>query len=168
VRSAHSAQTGTSEYRVEKSRIPASITLSTGDNVEGSFFVAGASAHGSIPERVAEILNAESGFFPFEVGDAPATRTVLYNRTQILTVSLTDGEARRDPGYDVASPREVSLHLSDGRRLSGSVRIHRPEGRDRLSDWARHPDRFRYLEVGDTTVIVNVAHVIELSEDDPS
>lgn len=161
-------KTGLSQFRVEKTRIPALVSLSTGGSVEGCFFVAGASAQGSIPERVAEILNAEDGFFPFEVHDNGSVRTVLYNRTQILTVTLTDLEARRDPGYDVATPCDVSVHLSDGRRLSGSVRIYRPEGRDRLSDWARHNDRFRYLEVGDATLIINVAHVIELSEDAPS
>jgi hypothetical protein len=165
VRSAKPLATGASDYRVEKSRIPAVINLSTGDSVEGCFFVAGASAHGSVPERVAEILNAEGGFFPFELHDGAATRTVLYNRNQILTVALTDAEARRVPGYDVATRRDVSMHLSDGRRLAGSVRIYRPKGRDRLSDWARHPDAFRYLEIGDATVIINVAHVIELGED---
>jgi hypothetical protein len=159
---------GLSEFRVEKTRIPAIVSLSAGHAVEGCFFVAGSSAQGSVPERVVEILNAEGGFLPFEIHDHASVRTVLYNRTQILTVTLTDGEARRDPGYDIATPREVSLRLSDGRRLRGSVRIYRPEGRDRLSDWARHSDRFRYLEVGDTTVIINVAHVIELSEDSHS
>jgi hypothetical protein len=153
---ARPAQTGLSEFRIEKTRIHAFVNLSTGESIEGCFFVAGASAQGSVPERVAEILNAEDGLFPFEVHDQGAARTVLYNRTQIVTVSLTDPEARRDPGYDVATPRDVSVQLSDGRRL---------EGRDRLSDWARDADRFRYLEVGDTTVIINVAHVIELSED---
>ena len=167
VSSARPAQTGPSAFRVEKLRVPAIVNLSTGDSVMGCFFVAGASAQGSVPERVVEILNAEGGFFPFEVDDDASVRTVLYNRRQILTVSLTDAEARRDPGYDIATPREVSVHLSDGRRLSGSVRIYRPEGRDRLSDWARHPDRFRYVEIGDSTVIINVEHVIELSEDAP-
>lgn len=165
MRSTNSVQSGATDYRVAKSRIPAVVNLSTGDRINGCFFVAGASAQGSVPERVADILNSEGGFFPFERQDGESTRTVLYNRDQVLTVSLTDAEARRDPGYDIAKPREVSVHLSDGRRLVGSVRIYRPEGRDRLSDWARHPDRFRYLEVGDTTVILNVAHVIELSED---
>jgi hypothetical protein len=78
---------------------------------------------------------------------------------------MTDHEARRDPGYDVAKSLEVSVRLSDGRRLRGSVRVFRPLGRDRLSDWARDADRFRYLEIGDTTVILNMTHAIELTED---
>jgi hypothetical protein len=45
------------------------------------------------------------------------------------------------------------------------VRVYRPEGRDRLSDWARQPEHFRYVETpDDTTLIINVAHIIEVSE----
>ena len=79
-------------------------------------------------------------------------------------VALAENEARRDPGYDVATERFVSVLLSNGERVTGSVRVHRPEGRDRLSDWARHADAFRYVEMGKTAVLVNIAHVIEVSE----
>ncbi|HKT82104.1 MAG TPA: hypothetical protein VJP86_17870 [Vicinamibacterales bacterium] len=156
---------GNSQFRVEKLRIDATITLSTNEVVVGCFFVAGTSAQGSVPERVAEILNAEGGFFPFELHEDFGPRTALYNRDQVVTVTLADPEARRDPGYDVAKTLEVALRMSNGRRLRGTVRVFRPLGRDRLSDWARHADRFRYLEIGDTTVIVNMMHVIELIED---
>jgi hypothetical protein len=153
-----------SEFRVEKERIDALITLSNGDSAPGHFFVARASAHTAGAERVGELLNAETGFFPFETLDGRGTRTVLYNRRQVIMVALSEQEARRDPGYDVATERFVSVLLSNGRRVAGSVRVYRPEGRDRLSDWARHADRFRYIETGETTLLVNIAHVIEVSE----
>jgi len=44
------------------------------------------------------------------------------------------------------------------------VRVYRPEGRDRLSDWSRHGDQFRYIESSDATFIVNVAHIVEARE----
>jgi hypothetical protein len=153
-----------SEFRVVKERIDALITLSNGDSAPGHFFVARASAHTAGAERVGELLNAETGFFPFETLDGHGTRTVLYNRRQVIMVALSEQEARRDPGYDVATERFVSVLLSNGRRVAGSVRVYRPEGRDRLSDWARHADRFRYIETGETTLLVNIAHVIEVSE----
>ena len=109
-------------------------------------------------------MNAEAGFFPFETLDGPGTRTVLYNRRHVIVVALADNEARRDPGYDVATERLVSVLLSNGRRVTGSIRVYLPEGRDRLSDWARHADGFRYIEIGETTLLVNIAHVIEVSE----
>ena len=89
---------------------------------------------------------------------------MLFNRTQIVTVTLAENEARRDPGYDVAIRRVVSLRLSNGRRVVGTICVYRPEGHNRLSDWARHPEQFRYVENDQTTLIVNVAHVIEVSE----
>jgi hypothetical protein len=33
-----------------------------------------------------------------------------------------------------------------------------------LSDWARHGERFRYVETRDATLIVNVDQVIEVHE----
>src|SRR5438128_350125 len=154
----------TSEFRVEKERVDALITLSNGDSAPGHFFVARASAHTAGPERVEELLNADTGFFPFEMLEGHATRTVLYNRQQVVMVALAENEARLHPGYAVATERFVSVLLSTGNRVTGSVRVYRPEGRDRLSDWARHSVAFRYVENGETTVLVNIAHVVEVSE----
>ena len=154
----------TSEFRVEKERIDAVITLSNGDTTQGHFFAARGSALYSGPERVGELLNAEPGFFPFQLREPPVNRTVLYNRRHVIMVALADNEAARVPGYDVATERLVVVRLSNGDRVAGAVRVYRPEGRDRLSDWARSPDIFRYIETGETTVLVNIAHVIEVSE----
>src|SRR5687767_14836696 len=148
-----------SRFRVEKGRSHATITLSNGDMVVGFFFVAGASPRAAAgPERVGELLNAEPGFFPFEVQDGGSARTVLLNRAQVVTVALDENEARTDSGYDVATRRIIAVRLSNGRRVVGSVRVYRPEGRDRLSDWARHADRFRYIEHDHVTLIVNMDH----------
>jgi len=153
-----------SVFRIEKEWVDALITLSNGDSAPGHFFVTKVSAHTSGPERVGELLNAESGFFPFETLGEHGTRTVLYNRRHVIMVALPVNEARRDSGYDVAIERSVSVLLSNGERVEGSVHVYYPEGHDRVSDWARHPDTFRYIEMGETTVLVNIAHVIEVSE----
>jgi hypothetical protein len=159
-----SSQPATSQVRVEKERADAIMTLSTGTSTHGCFFVARSGAHASGPERVSELLNSESDFFPFEVHDSHGVQTVLYNRRHVVLVALTNDEARRDPGYDFATSRPVAVVLSNGHRIVGSVRVYRPEGRDRLSDWAREPEVFRNIETGRLTVLVNVAHVIEVRE----
>jgi hypothetical protein len=153
-----------SAFRIEKERVDALLTLSNGDSAPGHFFVTKVSAHTSGPERVGELLNAESGFFPFETVGVHGTRTVLYNRRHVIMVALPENEARHVSGYDVAVERTVSVLLSNGERVEGSVHVYYPEGHDRVSDWARHPDTFRYIEMGETTVLVNIAHVIEVSE----
>jgi hypothetical protein len=42
--------------------------------------------------------------------------------------------------------------------------VYRPAGRDRLSDYARSSDAFRYVESSEATYIVNSAHIVEFME----
>jgi hypothetical protein len=150
-----------SEFRVVKQPADAVVVLTSGIAVAGHFFLAEASPTISGRERVGELLNAETGFFPFE---EEGGNTVLYNRDHVVTVEVLDDEARRDPGYRFATARTVSILLSNGQRLRGSVRVYRPSGRDRLSDWARHGPRFRYIEGEHGTFLVNVDHIVEVRE----
>ena len=146
-----------SAFRFEKRRVEAVVTLVGGESARGSFFVAG--------ERVGDLLNQETGFFPFEIQTAVGAQTVLYNRVHVISVLVSEGEAARDPGYAVAKRRDIWMMLSDGRRLRGVVRVYRPEGRDRLSDWARQPETFRYVDTDEGTLLVNAAHVVAVTEE---
>ena len=159
-------KTNPSQYRVQKSRVQATLTLSNGTTVNGCFFTSGDSRTRSGPEGVRDVLNGEAGFFPLEVTGAQGPQTVLYNRRHVVLVVLSDrNEPRRDPGYDVATRQAVAMLMSNGLRLRGAVRIFRPEGRDRLSDFARGDETFRYLETEDATYIINVHHLVELAEE---
>ncbi|MEO6238435.1 MAG: hypothetical protein ABIQ52_15675 [Vicinamibacterales bacterium] len=153
-----------SEFRFEKRRSNAILSLVTGEVVKGCFFTAAGSTHRDGAERIADLLNSEAGFFPFEVGTESTGRTVLYNRLHVLTVQVLDDEARQDAGYDVAPRRVVSLLLSNNERMEGAVRVYRPEGRSRVSDWTRQPEVFRYVEATDVTFIVNAAHIVSVTE----
>jgi hypothetical protein len=156
-----------SEFRIEKARTHGTLRLSTGASIHGSFFVADSSAGHAGPERIKDILNADTGFFPFEVLDSDgAKQTILYNRDHVLFVELLDNHhPRLDPGYDVATRRTVAMLFSDGNELKGVVSVYRPHGHDRLSDFARSPDQFSYLETPSVTYLVNVRHVIEFIEE---
>lgn len=155
-----------SEFHVEKSRVEATLTLSNGTAVQGCFFIAGNSRTHAGPEGVKDVLNGETGFFPFDTQCADGSRTVLYNRDHIVFVALADqGEPRRDPGYDVAIQRTVAMLMSNGTRLHGAVRVFRPQGRDRLSDFTRAAETFQYLEAERATYIINVHHLVELKEE---
>lgn len=152
-----------SEFRVEKRREAAELTLSTGVAVAGYFFLAGSSHHHAGPERVGDLLNLEAGFFPFEAGTG---ETALYNRAQVVMVALPTPviEAQLDAGYDVATRRTVKVLLSNGETITGSVVVYRPPGRDRLSDYAHSDECFRYIELPDRTVLINSAHIVALTE----
>jgi hypothetical protein len=153
-----------SEYRFDKQRADAAITLSSGRTLQGRLFLAGGSSRHDGPERVADLLNSEAGFFPFEIDGRDGSEIVLLNRAHVVTVTVPENEASLEPGYGIARRRVVAMVLADNHRLTGIVRVYRPEGRDRLSDWARQPETFRYVEADGMTVIVNTAHVVELSE----
>jgi hypothetical protein len=156
-----------SELRIEKRRSEAELTLATGSSVHGCFFLAGSSPTHAGPERIGDLLNAEGGFFPFQLSGEPPGRTVLYNRTHVVLVTLLAGsaiEAQMEPGYAVAIERGVRMLLSNGRTIEGCVRVYQPTGRDRLSDYARAPQVFHYVETPRATLIVNTAHIVELRE----
>ncbi len=153
-----------SEYRFEKRRVPATVTLSSGETTHGCVFTAVGSTRDGGAELVGDLLNADTGFFPFEIQEDGVSRTLLYNRAHVVLVGLTENEAERVPGYDLATRRVVSILLSTGQRVVGSVRVYRPIGRDRLSDWTRQPEAFRYLETGDLTLLVNATHIVDVSE----
>jgi hypothetical protein len=153
-----------SEFRFEKHRAAAIVTLVGGESIHGSFFTAAADTRHDGGERIGDLLNADSGFFPFEIDTPPDPHTVLLNRAHVITVAPFDDEAKQDSGYAFAAPRTVSILLSNGHRVQGTVRIYRPYGRDRLSDWTRQPETFRYVETAGGTVIVNAAHIVAVTE----
>jgi hypothetical protein len=155
-----------SQFRVEKRRAEAQVTLSTGVTLRGSFFLAASTPTQVGPERVADLLNAEAGFFPFAPSGGSAEDTVCVNRAHVIAVKLLERapEAKVDPGYEVATERHVVMLLSNGTRLTGSVRAYCPKGHDRLSDYVRSPETFRYVECAGTTFIVNTAHIVEVKE----
>ena len=125
--------------------------------------MAGHTAHRAGAERVGDLLNEQTGFFPFEHRDGT---TFLYNRVHVVAVALEPGasEAELDPGYDIATHRYVGMLLSTGMRVKGKVAVYAPPGRDRLSDYARSPEIFRYVVTQKNTLIINAAHIVELTE----
>jgi hypothetical protein len=155
---------GSNEFRFEKRRAAAVVTMVGGEVASGSFFTAGDTTRRHGGERIADLLNSESGFFPFEVEGNSHPRTVLYNRAHLIAAEIFDNEPKDDPEYDVASRRPVSILLSNGRRIDAFVRVARPVGRDRLSDWTRQPEVFRYVESGASVLILNAAHIVAFTE----
>jgi hypothetical protein len=156
-----------SDLRIEKKRIEATIMLSNGSSIQGCVFVSSFNATQTGPESVKDLMNDGPGFFPIEVIEGDHLTIHLVNRQHVLFVTLgSDDELRREPDYDVATRRAVSLLLDNGATLDGYVAVSRPRGRDRLSDHTRWSEPFWYLDVPPTTLIVNASHVIELLERD--
>jgi hypothetical protein len=151
-----------SEFRFEKRQVAASLVLSTGAIRHGRFFVLALLAHGA-PERVGELLNSEPGFFPFQHDDGT---TAQYNRAQLVMVRLPAGSAEEElePGFSVAWRRAVSVTLSTGTVIDGTVLVNGPVGHERLSDYVRAPRPFWYFLTAGSTLIVNSTHIVALVE----
>jgi hypothetical protein len=151
-----------SEFRIEKRRESAELTLVTGATLSGVFFLASSSPLHAGPERIGDYMNAEPGFFPFEAGG----ETSLINRVHVLKVVLPTLmiETQLDAGYDVATRRHVKLLLTNGETITGDVSVYRPHGHERLSDYAKMDERFRYVELADRTLLINSAHIVALTE----
>jgi len=158
------SQSVVSDLRISKERRAATLTLSDGRQIAGSFFVAGSSLGHAGPERVKDVLNGKTPFFPFEVNDGIGAHTGLFNREQVFFVALATDEANGEAAYEVATRRSVEMLLSNGLRLTGLVRVYCPRGSDRLSDYTRADEMFRYLETPNALLLVNFRHVLELSE----
>lgn len=152
-----------SKFRIEKTRAAAELVLATGATVRGCFFLWPGDQSHRAPDRIGDLLNERTGFFPFELEDGA---TALYNREHVVQVLLPAEalETRLEPGYEVATRHLVTMLLSTGHRLTGTVSVYLPEGHDRVSDYARSGQVFRYVETEQQTVIVNSVHLVELRE----
>ena len=152
-----------SKFRIEKTRATAELMLGTGASVRGCFFLWPSSHSHRGPDRIGDLLNEQTGFFPFQLEDG---HTALYNRAHVVQVRLPPDtlETQIEPGYEVATRHVVSMLLTTGHRITGTVLVYLPAGHDRLSDYARSEQVFRYVETDDHTLIVNSAHMVELKE----
>ncbi|MEP6782034.1 MAG: hypothetical protein ABI983_00105 [Acidobacteriota bacterium] len=151
-----------SKFRVEKRRETAELTLVGGATISGVFFLAASSQLHTGPERVGDLMNFEPGFFPFESNG----ETSLINGAHVLKVVLPKLmiEAQLDAGYDVATCRQIRVLLTTGEVITGHIVVYRPFGHDRLSDYAKIEERFRYVELADRTLLINSAHIVALTE----
>lgn len=153
------------DLRIDKQRIAATLTLSAGDQLIGSLFLADRAATHAGPERLVDVLNDSAGFLPFEaVSDLGARHTLLINRAHIVAVQSdrTAGELAEDAAYQVAPQKSVSLQLASGAHLRGVLRVEQPAGRARLSDAVRDQTGFVYLEDRSGVLAVNLAHVVRI------
>ena len=151
-----------SQFKVLKQQVAASLILSTGAIRHGCFFVVTSMTHGG-SERVGDLLNSASGFFPFQHDDGT---TGQYNRNHLVMVMLPEGiaEEESEPGFVVSLRRAVSVLLSTGTSIDGTVLVSDTAGHERLSDFARASKRFWYILTSRGTVVVNSEHIVELIE----
>jgi len=157
-----------SQYRIEKQHdVMAVVTLASGAEMRGSFFLAEATTAHSGRERVYDLLNERDRFFPFEVEgrDGKPSYVSLLARSHVLFVTLDEPSTEMpydDLSLGMASRKFVSLLLTNGVRMRGEVFVAMPEGMSRVSDFANREGRFQYFGAHDRMSLVNFDHVVEI------
>ncbi|GAC1650398.1 MAG: hypothetical protein NVS4B3_09120 [Gemmatimonadaceae bacterium] len=130
-----------SDFRIEKLRVPVTLTTSTGERMDGEIFVQTSARHRSGPEDPADVLNDADAWLPFLTAEGD---TVLVAKAQIAEVEVNgdapgsedavEGEDEHEttPGIRAAT---VSLRLAFGAVRVGSIDMEVARGRPRLLDY---------------------------------
>jgi hypothetical protein len=155
-----------SEYRIEKVPVPATVVLSNGVEMSGHFFQRPGPVPGEPGEDVRAALNTPERFFPFHAksdGGAPA-QVHLLNRRHVVLVRLGDpaGESTLAGSTGITPRKFATLLLSNGESVSGVFRVAMPSGRTRISDYANSEERFCYLEGPEGVFIVNLDETVDI------
>lgn len=155
-----------SDLRIEKRRVTVTVTTAAGPRHTGSLFLSAQAATHAGPERLVDLLNGGQAFVPFERVSPTGDREMrLLNRAHLVLVQAEGAgdDVAGDPGYQVARKKSAVLTLTTGERIAGVLRVERPAGRDRLSDFLSGETGFCYFESPSGLLAVNLAHVTEIT-----
>jgi hypothetical protein len=113
------------------------LTLSSGVQLHGDFFLQLQGAHLTGLQRVEEILNDTDSFVAIRVGG----RVELINLEQVVCVSLV-AEVELDPLLTLGSEHRICVEPAVGGPLALRVFVNLPSGRERVKDFLNQPRRF--------------------------
>lgn len=129
--------------------VPLTLWTTDGATLRGRIFLRlNAESHAG-PETVQDRLNDADLFITLSVpGDSGL---VFVNKIQVIRVELPEEEGLPDAteGMLEVSLEPIQVRLINGEQLSGTVRIHGPAGKCRLSDFLNIQPDFLPLQGGD-------------------
>jgi hypothetical protein len=150
-------------YRVIKRLVPVRVRLTTGRQIAALVKCAEQAEHHAGRERVRDLLNAREPMIP--LWNEVSQTSTLVNKRFIELVELVEPDSSDAP--DFATPRQVTLLLSSESGLRGSLRIATPPGHERTLDFLNEGDRFFYLETETGVQVVNLDHVVTVTDLEP-
>ncbi len=153
-----------SEYFIEKRRLPVDIDLLSGERLSGDLFVQTSWRGPSVLEDAPEYMNAAEAFFPLQLPGG-GVRLIARQHVSVLRTSLP-APPEPDNGL-LGKPAVVELLLSNGKTVRGTIYIEAIEPGLRVLD---HLNRQRepFLTVRDREGehVVNRNHVVSVTEFD--
>ena len=121
-----------SEFRIEKARVPVALAMVNGERLAGDVFLGQSSPHRWGREEVADLLNAPEHFFPLGADDGGIRFVRKDHVAEVLLLEESAPEELMSPlGREVA----VEVCLETGERYCGAVAYDVASPRPRLLDW---------------------------------
>lgn len=148
-----------SVYRVEKSELPVVVFQADGSVMKGVVFLS-ATAYSHMGQQTLHDLLKEPGdFFPFRSEDGGFCVT---NKQTITHIRFEPPE-QEDDYQSLGDHEDVDIKFVGGEKLSGTVIIEMPEGRNRLFDFINAMEGFFLLQNQEAHYMVNVSQVRDIS-----
>jgi len=142
-----------SDYRIEKHRVPVVLVTIAGERVAGDVFVQPCSTAQQGADDVSDLLNGPEAFFPLRCADG-AIR--FFYKERVLEAELCDEPQVDDMRRVGAREAQVEISLTNGRSYRGSIVYEVPSARPRLLDFLNRLDkRFLLVHTGDGCRLVN-------------
>jgi hypothetical protein len=141
------------DYRIEKTRIPVTLTMLGGDELHGHIFVSAVAPHGFGSEQPADLFNGSEPFFPFELDSGEVILIAKDRVAEVSGLGHPEDDTMRHLGSRMAL---VQVMLAGGAVRFGAVRLELPADRPRLVDYLnRITDRFITLYTSDEAHLIN-------------
>jgi hypothetical protein len=146
-------------YHVEKSELPIVVFQADGSVMKGVVFLS-ASAYNHMGQQTLPDLMKEPGdFFPFRT---EAGAFCVTNKQTITHIRFEPPEEA--VAYKSLGDREdVDIKFAGGEKLSGTITIEMPEGRNRLFDFVNAMDGFFLLQNQEAYYLVNISQIRDVS-----
>jgi hypothetical protein len=140
------------EYRIEKDRLPVTLTLASGAKLSGTVFVQSYVQRRSGREQASDVLNSREPYFPLAGDDG---ETQLIAKDQVVEVEVSDDE---DDALSAMIARTATVEITtiSGATRIGAVYLEVRNDRPRLLDFLNQFDqRFLTLHAADGLRLIN-------------
>jgi hypothetical protein len=145
-------------YRIEKTRLPVTLTLIGGASLEGDLFVRASSRYAQRLEDAPEVLNAPQPFFPMALASGEIALVAKHH-----VYSLRGGPGAIHQDFSLGTAATVELFMNDGERITGRVLIEPRRAHTRVLDFLNNvEERFFTVFLKHGLLLVNRAQVIRV------
>jgi hypothetical protein len=142
----------TTDFRIDKLRVPVSLIMLGGEELNGEMFVQSMAPNRVGREEIPDVLNGAEAFFPL----AQAGGTLLVAKDQVREVVVRGDDFEMPLLQTGARPVPVELTLTDGATRTGEVYLEMPAQRPRLLDFLnRYAQRFVVLYAAGGVCLIN-------------